>query len=166
MRAGVLKLIVALAATALIAGACSGGDDSSDEAEEDRSEETTTTTEPAPAEPDDPAAAEAEIRANFGKVFDSETPEAEAMAFAEDVEEITPTMKQAQAASPGGHRTIAVKSVTFTSETTADVVFDILLEGNPLLPGFGGGAIFEDGVWKVTRKTNCDLAALAGFSCP
>lgn len=166
MRAGALKLIVALTVTALIAGACSGGDDADSEAEEDRSGETSTTTEPATAEPDDPAAAEAEIRANFEKVFDSETPEADAMALAEDVEEISPTMKQAQGAGPGGHRTIAVKSVTFTSETTAAVVFDILLEGNPLLPGFGGGAVLEDGVWKVSRKTNCDLAALAGFSCP
>lgn len=167
MRAG--KLVVAVALAVLVGGACSSDDsDTQDDAERSTAPEISepSTTEAAPSAPADPAAAEAEIRANFETVFDSNTPAADAFALAEDAAGIAPTLEQAQAASPGGHRTVAVTSVKFTGETTADVVFDIALEGNVLLPNFGGAAVFEDGVWKVSRKTNCDLAALAGFSCP
>lgn len=155
-----LTLMLALAA-------CGGGSDSTTQAETPRADEPTTVTEaPAPKAPADAAAAEQEVRVNFSTYFDSLTPEADAVPLAADVADILPTLQQAQAASPGGHRTVNVTDVTFVSDTEASVTFDIVLEGATLLPGFIGGAVLEDGVWKVSRKTNCDLAALAGFSCP
>lgn len=162
-----LRPLITLSAFTLVLAACSGGSDSTTSAETPRADEPTTITEPpAPKAPADPAAAEAEVRANFSKVFDSTTPQADALVLVQDAAEIAPTLEQAQAASPGGHRTVAITDVTFVSDTEASVTFDIVLEGATLLPGFIGGAVFEDGVWMVSRKTNCDLAALAGFSCP
>lgn len=159
------RVLALFFAVAVAGAACGGGSDdaATTTTEAPEVEETTTTEARAPA---DAAAAEAEVRANFATYFDSETPEADALALAEDVDEIIETLRQAQGASPGGHRTVAVKSVTFTSETTADVTFDIVLDGNVLLPDFAGSAVLDEGVWKISRKTNCDLSALAGFSCP
>ncbi|MBI2169428.1 MAG: hypothetical protein HYU28_08010 [Actinobacteria bacterium] len=167
MRVG--RVLMLLAVGAVVLGGC--GSDSDEGAERSRTvPESTdapeTTAAPKPKAPADPGAAEAEIRATFEKYFDSATPEADSLPLAEDIDEILPTLKKAQGVAPGGHRTVAVTSVTFTSDVTADVAFDILYDGNPLLFAFAGGAVSEDGVWKISRKTNCDLTALAGFSCP
>lgn len=164
MRAG--KVLAAVLAATLVAGACAGGGDSDSAAERPRTAPESSEPPASATAPADPSAAEAEIRVAFEKYFDSNTPEGEATALAEDVEEILPTLQQAATRSPGGHRTVAVTSVVFTSDTTAAVAFDILYDGNPLLFGFGGGAVEERGIWKISRKTNCDLTALAGFSCP
>lgn len=108
-----------------------------------------------------------EIIANFERFFDSETPQEEAFTLAEDIDEIGEALTAAAEAFPlPGRRTVEVGDVTFTSETSADVAFAILVAGEVLLPDVDGNAVLEDGVWKVGRKTNCDLAALAGTACP
>lgn len=170
MRAG--RVIAAVAVAALVGGACSsgGGGGSDQQAERSRtapeSSDAATTTRPPPSAPADAAAAEAEVRAAYEKYFDSNTPQEEAVALAAEIDEILPTLLQAQAVAPGGHRTVAVTKVAFTGAEAATVTFDILYDGNPLLFGFVGTAVVEDGVWKISRKTNCDLTALAGFACP
>jgi hypothetical protein len=58
---------------------------------------------------------------------------------------------------------IKVASVTCTSKTAAAVKADLVISGKPL-PGIfpsPGGAVIENGVWKVSKQTFCDLVALS-----
>lgn len=58
--------------------------------------------------------------------------------------------------------TVEVLEVLCTGKRTAGVRFELVLDGQPnrsLAPP--GGAVVEDGVWKVTRATACQLVALA-----
>lgn len=162
------KTFAAVGVVVLVAGACSSGGDSEDAVERSRTAPESSGQESGQVAtaPDDPAAAEAEIGANFTKYFDSETPQDEAFALAEGVDAIKDTLLASQAASPGGHRTVGISKVEFTSATEAVVTFDILYDGNGLLLDSTGKVVLDDGVWKVSRELNCALTALAGFSCP
>ncbi len=179
----VLEPFVVLVFIALVGGACSSGDSDDTSSRDEQSR--TAAEEPAvdesddltggqvdldegAAQPDDPAAAQAEITANYEKYFDNETPQEEAFALAEDVDEIKDALLAAEeVGAVDGHRTIAVTDVKFTGVDEALVTFDILVDGNPLLEGFVGNAVLDDdGVWKVARSTNCQLAGLAGVNCP
>jgi hypothetical protein len=58
--------------------------------------------------------------------------------------------------------TVEVEEVICTGKRTADVRFDLVLDGEPdggLAPP--GTAVVDNGVWKVTRATACQLVALA-----
>ena len=161
-------MVAAVFVAALVGGACSsGGGDSDASAERSRTApESSSEPTPAPDVPANPEAAETEIRANFEKYFDSETPNEDAFPFVQDLDEIKDTLVASQAASPGGRRTVGISNVEFTSATEAVVTFDILYDGNSLLSDNTGKVVLADGVWKVSRELNCALTALAGFSCP
>lgn len=60
--------------------------------------------------------------------------------------------------------TLEVVSVDIAG-TTADITFDILLNGSPVQPGNSGVLTFVDGTWVVQYDTFCDMVALAGYSC-
>ena len=55
-----------------------------------------------------------------------------------------------------------VKSVAFTSPTEAQVTYDILVSGTPMMPNATGKAVLENNVWLVSQETFCTLAALSG----
>ena len=58
---------------------------------------------------------------------------------------------------------IKVSSVTCTSKTGATVKADLVISGK-LTPGIfpnPGGAVIENGVWKATKSTFCDLESLS-----
>jgi hypothetical protein len=58
---------------------------------------------------------------------------------------------------------IKVNSVTCTSKTAANVKADLIIAGK-VTPGIfpnPGGAVVENGVWKATKSTFCDLEALS-----
>ena len=60
-----------------------------------------------------------------------------------------------------------VQTVTCTGKKTADVTFLLVntQTGDPLLPDAqAGDAVIDDGIWKVSTLTVCDLVALAGAS--
>ncbi len=58
--------------------------------------------------------------------------------------------------------TVVVQEVVCTGKRTAGVRFQLVLDGEPdggLAPP--GGAVVDNGLWKVTRATVCQLVALA-----
>jgi hypothetical protein len=58
---------------------------------------------------------------------------------------------------------VAVKDITFTDPGTAQVTFDLILNGNtasPALAGRIGNAVLVNGKWKITTTTFCDISSL------
>jgi hypothetical protein len=60
--------------------------------------------------------------------------------------------------------TVKVLDVKVTSDTTADVTYDLVVSGTPALPGQKGQAVKQDGVWKVSAASFQALLALQGAS--
>ncbi len=130
---------------------------------------TTTTTAPtstAPAStgagnaPADPAAARAEIVANWAKFFSPASSLDEREALLEngaqyrqalEVRSKDPLQKQASA---------KVTNVEFTAPDEALVTYDVSLNGKVALPAAQGMAVLQDGVWKVAGNTFCSLISL------
>ncbi|MGH9015742.1 MAG: hypothetical protein ACRDZ1_17640 [Acidimicrobiia bacterium] len=60
-----------------------------------------------------------------------------------------------------------VGKIKFKSKKAAEVTFDLLIGGDPVLPDQGGGAVFvrdeeqDKRVWKVSALTLCNLFSLA-----
>ena len=158
-----LLALVLVASVASVAACGSDGDSSSDTtgggtattAGEDGGDDTTTTAL-------DQAAAEVEIRALFETFFDGTDTTTDKILLVEDGETLRDLYDATGAANPGfAERTTAqVKTVTFTSDTTADVSYDILLDGTPVLEGFLGGAVLIDGTWYISKAAFCDFTVL------
>lgn len=58
---------------------------------------------------------------------------------------------------------IKISGVTCTSKTAANVKADLVISGK-VTPGIfpnPGGAVIENGVWKATKSTFCDLESLS-----
>ncbi|NML54449.1 hypothetical protein HHL19_24425 [Streptomyces sp. R302] len=119
---------------------------------------------PGAEEPDDPAAAEAEITRNWVAFFDADTPAAERVKLLENGEEMEAVLAafagNPQAAATGAE----VTDVAFTSASGADVTYDLLVGGNPALPDSRGTAVLQDDTWKVSVKTLCGLVKLSGVA--
>ncbi|MFJ3095205.1 hypothetical protein [Streptomyces hydrogenans] len=116
------------------------------------------------AEPADPAAAEAEIARNWAAFFDADTPAAERVKLLENGEEMRDVLT-AFAGNPQAAAIAAkVTGVAFTSATGADVTYDLLVGGNPLLPDSRGTSVLQDDTWKVSVKTLCGLVKLSGVT--
>ncbi len=112
--------------------------------------------------PADPAAAEAEISENWAKLFADGDPSA-----LEDGEELTEAIALLAALAPPPEvKTATVTEVVFTGAETADVTYDLLIDGKPVLPGATGTAVLQDGDWKVSKTTFCTLASLGSPTEP
>ncbi|MFD8015808.1 hypothetical protein [Streptomyces sp. NPDC058955] len=119
---------------------------------------------PGAGEPDDPAAAKAEITRNWTAFFDPDTPAAERVELLENGEEMRDVLA-AFADNPQAAATTAkVTGVAFTSASGADVTYDLLVGGNPLLPDSRGTSVLQDDTWKVSVKTLCGLVKLSGVT--
>jgi hypothetical protein len=111
----------------------------------------------------------AAIEVTFGAVLDGTTEDHtldEKLSLIEGSDDSTfRTMLDEVAATNADALTttsVEVESVTCTGKRTADVLFELVLDGEPergLAPP--GGAVVEDGLWKITRATVCHLVALA-----
>jgi len=108
----------------------------------------------------DPAAAKAEIKANWEKFFNPKSTIEERSALLQDSAKYAqalavlvqdPRMKSASA---------AVKGVELTGPDQATVTYDVLLNAAPALANSSGIAVLQDGVWKVSGESFCALAAL------
>jgi ABC-type glycerol-3-phosphate transport system substrate-binding protein len=157
MRIG-RRLILATVLVALIAAGCGGDDDDGgDDAATTTTEadETTTTV--------DEAAATEEITQNWESFFNNALPLDERVNYLEDGDQLQPLVEQ-QAQILGeqaSQATAQVDNVTVNDDGTADVEFQVLLSGQPVLPSTGT-AVLVDGQWLVSKTTLCDLIALAG----
>ncbi|GGY47834.1 hypothetical protein GCM10010363_30670 [Streptomyces omiyaensis] len=120
----------------------------------------------APARPADPAAARTEITRNWEAFFAADTPPAERVKLLENGEQMEDVLA-AFAGNPQAAATTAkVTGVAFTSATGADVTYDLLAGGNPLLPDSRGTSVLQDDTWKVSVKTLCGLVKLSGVTVP
>jgi hypothetical protein len=156
MRRG-RRLVLATVLVALLASCSSGDDDDGDNsATRSTEEESTTTT-------IDEQAATAEITQNWEAFFNGQSSLDERVTYLEDGEELRAFVEQqAQILGPQATQSSAkVDSVTLKDDGTADVSFQILLNGQPVLPTTGT-AVLVDGRWLVSKATICDLLALAG----
>ncbi|MFE1345024.1 hypothetical protein [Streptomyces sp. NPDC058757] len=119
---------------------------------------------PGAGEPSDPAAAEAEITRNWAAFFDADTPPAERVKLLENGEEMRDVLAAFAGNPQAAASTARVTDVAFTSATGADVTYDLLVGGNPLLPDSRGTSVLQDDTWKVSVKTLCGLVKLSGVT--
>jgi hypothetical protein len=156
MRTG-RRLVLATMVVALLAAGCGGDDDDGgDDAGTTTTEESTTTT-------IDEQAAKQEITDTWVAFFNPQLSLDERVTHLEDGEQLKPFVEQ-QAQILGAQASQAsaqVDEVTLNDDGTADVQFQILLAGQPVLPT-SGTAVLVDGKWLVSKATLCDLIALAG----
>jgi hypothetical protein len=142
---------------ALLAAGCGGDDDDGgDDAGTTTTEESTTTT-------IDEQAAKQEITDTWVAFFNPQLSLDERVTHLEDGEQLKPFVEQ-QAQILGAQASQAsaqVDEVTLNDDGTANVQFQILLAGQPVLPT-SGTAVLVDGKWLVSKATLCDLIALAG----
>lgn len=124
-----------------------------------------TTSAPASA-PADREAAEEEIRRNWEKFFNPETPVDEKKKFLQNGELLGPALKAFSGDNRVGQVQAKVTDVTFTSPTEADVKFTVTLRGATALPDASGVAVEDDGTWKVSVKSLCALVQLSGDGSP
>ena len=155
--------ILAVAGVSLSLLAACGGDDDEDTAASGSA--STASEEASPTEsataPADPAAAEAEIRANWTAFFDTKRPPEQTPDLLADVEQLQEALAiAAKLRDPKAVQSATVKSVAFTSATEAMVTYDLSIGGTVVLPGAQGKAVLDDGKWKVSRETFCTLTAL------
>lgn len=70
-------------------------------------------------------------------------------------------MLAAQASNPQGAAASAkVTKVTQVSTSQAEVTYDILLSGTPVLSNQKGEAVYQDGTWRVGDASFCGLLTL------
>jgi hypothetical protein len=142
--------------------ACGGGDD--DAADETRA--TTTTEAEATTTTLDQAEAEANIRSVFERFFDgNDTNYDGKLTLLSDPESIRTFFltksNDPSVQSLAGTTTGRVEKVTFTSDTTAEVDFNLLQGGQPVTEGtFLGRAALVGDEWRVTNDTFCNMMAL------
>ena len=163
MRIG-RRIVIATFLVALLAAGC-GGDD--DDGGNDAADSTTTTTAESTTSSVDEAAATEEITTNWEAFFDNTKPLAERVTYLEDGDELQALVEQ-QAQILGeqaSQATAQVDNVTLNDDGTANVEFQVLLSGQPVLPSTGT-AVFVDGKWLVSKTTLCDLISLAGTTPP
>lgn len=175
MRGTVVGLIFLLLVLVVIAAGC-GGSSTETTATPTTAAPTTaapttapagTGTTAAPASSDTTVALTGEaatIAATWTKFFDGSQPAASKVDLLENGAQFTKEL-EAQAASPLAQAASAkVIDVKITSDTTADVTYDLLVSGTPALQGQKGQAVKQDGVWKVSAAAFQALLALQGGS--
>jgi hypothetical protein len=106
------------------------------------------------------AADEQEITANWTAFFNPKTSAAQKTALVQNGSQFASVLK-AQASNPQGATASAkVTKVTVITSSEAQVTYDILLSGTPVLSNQKGTAVFQDGTWKVGVASFCGLLTL------
>ncbi|MFG2146734.1 hypothetical protein ACGFRG_21390 [Streptomyces sp. NPDC048696] len=117
---------------------------------------------PALDQPADPAAAKARIERNWAVFFDSRASTDAKVKVLENGDTLRPLLAAFGGDKNAAQSSAKVTGVTFTSPTGAAVTYNLLVGGNPALPGAKGTAVLQDGTWKVSVKTLCALVKLSG----
>lgn len=147
-------------AVVALSAACGGGGDSGGDAVSNTTAPpvTTTTTLADPT---------AEVTALYTAFFDGTNPDLEAkIALVESPDVMRDIFTRAfnDPAIAGLVSTVQaqVVLVTPTSDTTVDVDYNLLVNGEPATPGtFLGRAVLVDGEWRVSASTLCNIIGLA-----
>ncbi len=165
-RNGGRGLVVGVLLLASALTACSDDSGGGDTTPPTPSVETSTSAEPSPTAPDDPTAAEQEIKRNWVKFFDPAVPVAEKRAVLENGDRMGQVLDGFSGDERGGQVEAKVSKVEFTSPTEANVTYTLTLKGATVMPDAAGTAVEQDDVWKVSVKTLCGLVGLSGNASP
>lgn len=162
---GLAVAVLVLASALTACGDDSGGDDTTPPSP---SVEQPTTTEPSPSAsaPDDPAAAEKEIKENWKKFFDPDVPLKDKQAVLENGDNMAQVLESFGGDERGGQVEATVDQVEFTAPTAANVTYTLTLKGATVMPNAAGTAVEQDDTWKVSVKTLCGLVGLSGNASP
>lgn len=162
---GLAVAVLVLASVLTACGDDSGGDDTTPPSP---SVEQPTTTDPSPSAsaPDDPAAAEKEIKENWKKFFDPDVPLKDKQALLENGDNMAQVLESFSGDERGGQVEATVDQVEFTAPTAANVTYTLTLKGATVMPNAAGTAVEQDDTWKVSVKTLCGLVGLSGNASP
>jgi hypothetical protein len=118
-------------------------------------------------QPEDPAAAEAEIRSAMTSLYGAIGDGVERADFIDDPTGVAEAREQVQAGGYAGDAARAratIDELVFTSPDEAWFRYSIDTDGNDFDNRYGI-AVAIDGVWKITRSTVCQDLSLAGGDC-
>ncbi|MFJ7591452.1 hypothetical protein ACIQZO_29580 [Streptomyces sp. NPDC097617] len=121
---------------------------------------------PAADGPADPEAAKAQVEKNWTAFFDPKTPTDEKAELLQHGDMLKPLLDGFSAGAEAAKTSVKVTDVTFTSPTEGTVTYDLSVGGATELPGSKGVVVLEDGVWKVSLKTVCQLIEASGAEAP
>jgi len=157
MRTG-RRLVLATLVVALLAAGCGDDDDgnSGDAGTTTTKQETTTSS-------INEQEAIQQITANVEALFNPALPIQDRVQYLQDGEELRPVVEQTYQilGEQASTASAQVDKVTLNDDGTANIEFQVLLAGTPVLPTTGT-AVLEDGKWLVSKATVCDLITLAG----
>ncbi len=108
----------------------------------------------------DPAAAIAEITANWERFFLPTTSIADRVTLLENGTSLQQALAERAKDPLQQQASATVKKVELTSPTQAKVTYDISLNGTVALADSQGFAVVQDGVWKVGADSFCALISL------
>lgn len=115
-----------------------------------------------PVPPDDDAVDE--VTEAYGVVFGTTSDDDTRAEALEDGSMIGPLLHEARARFPQATDGVVVEALRFVEPDRAEVRFSVLL-GAAGFP-FEGEAVRRGGRWRVSRRTFCQLLAMAGVHCP
>ena len=154
---------VAIAA-ALTMTAC-GSDDKTDSPTTSK----TTTTTKASESTDAPVALPTapELNAKVAQALDESVPAADKVNLVQGAEADPELINQvAAAAKAAGAQVEILDPVTDTGSDTAAASLNIVVNGQPLQQGLQASFVYEDGVWKLSKTTACQIVGVAGLTSP
>lgn len=153
-----VAVVPMLTAVLALAG-CGGGSGGSNSSSRPNSSPAVTsssaTTRNAPA---DKAAATAQIKAAYRKFFSANAHTAG--KYLEDGQTLGRSFGALQKLASGATIKANVKTVTFTSPSSAQVTYALAVGGHPVFGSAPGQAVLVGGHWVVAKATFCGLAQL------
>src|SRR5262249_14018080 len=119
-----------------------------------------------PPRPASSAAPGDQITRPYQRFFDRTQPAPTQGDLAQRGARVLPVL-QRQAAGPLARSSgVRVTQVVRSTENSAAVTFTVLLDGKPVLVDQHGGAVLDNGVWKISANTYCGLLAQQQLTAP
>ena len=102
----------------------------------------------------------------YQRFFDGTLPVQTKVGLLQKGEQFTKVIEQQNAGPLARQSGVKVVKVTRSTPNSAAVTFTVLLDGKPVLENQAGGAVLDNGTWKVAASTYCALLALQGLTAP
>ncbi|MEV0093137.1 hypothetical protein [Streptomyces sp. NPDC050738] len=159
------RAALGVAVAALLLAGCSDNSPSKSPPSTSSSGTATTvpaTSAPAGGAPADQAAAKQQIEKNWAVFFDPATSTEDKVKVLENGSTLRPLLALFSGDKNASQAKAKVTAVQFTSATSADVTYNLLVGNATALPDSKGTSVLQDQTWKVSVKSLCALVALSG----
>lgn len=100
------------------------------------------------------------IAGNWVKFFSPSTSVTDKASLLQNGATFSSVLSAQSSSAQSQATSVKVDAVTSITSTTASVTWDLLISGATMLPNQKGTAVFEDGTWKVSKSSFCDLLSL------